>query len=132
MHRQEAHAGISHSCNRARDRFRDVVELQVEKNLVAVREQTADKIHTGGRVQLEPYLVKVDARSDATDERAGIGGGLYIERDNDRVVHGFGCHITRIGLAARSVTRPIGNASVNFAASCSGSEISSPPAVCGS
>ena len=132
MHGQEVDAGCGHARHRARNRLGNIVELEVEEDLAAVGEQPADEIHAGGGVQFQADLVEVDARPDSGDEGAGVGGGFHVERDDDGVVHGFGSHRMRTGVPPRSRTRPIGKASVSFAASRSGRAMSRPPEVCGS
>src|SRR5260370_41778582 len=130
--RQEPDARGRHLRQGSLHRFADVVQLQIEKNLLAIRDQVAHERHSLGRVQLQTYFVEVDGAAEPRDESAGLLGVLEVERNNDRIAG----HSSRMGFLPFSVTRPMryaaGKARSNAAASDSDSEMSSPPEVCGS
>ena len=107
MHGQKAHAGLRHLRDGARHGLRNVVHLQIEKDLLAFAEQLADDLHAGGGVQFQADLVEVDARADSGDQGAGGRGGFHVERDDDGVVHGFRRHMSRMAFSARGSTRPM-------------------------
>ena len=83
---QEAHARARHLRDGAFDSFADIVELQVEKDVFAEREQLTDEVHTGGGVEFHAHFVEARGRTDAIDESAGFGGGFDVECDDDGVM----------------------------------------------
>jgi hypothetical protein len=51
----------------APDGFGNVVKLEVEEHLFALRLQLADHFHSGGRVEFHTYLIEADVAAQARD-----------------------------------------------------------------
>src|SRR5512146_2776456 len=129
MYGEKADSGARHLRHSALHGFGDVIELQVEKNFLALIEQLADHRHAAGRIEFHSHLVEVGVLAETAHEGARVVGRFDIESNNNGVV----VHTSRIGFSCRSVTRPMRRAPSSdcsrAAAPASGSEISSPPEV---
>ena len=84
MHGEKADAAARHLRHGPLDGFADVVELHVQENVLALRDQLIDELHAGGGVQLHADFVKIDVRAQAPDQRAGFVGRGDIQRHDDR------------------------------------------------
>src|SRR5262249_37671741 len=78
--------------------FADIVELEVEKDLLAFGDELADEVHAGGAVKLHADLVEIDLGTDSAHKAARFFGRLHVESYDD------GGHRRRMDLALRPVT----------------------------
>ena len=67
------------------DGVRDVVELEVEKNLPAGGDQVAHNLRPLGREELFPDLVGSCGLADGLYDLAGLGGARNIERHDEPI-----------------------------------------------
>lgn len=83
VHRQHLHAEIAGCTDCFRDRVRNVVQLQVEKNLCAGREDAAHYLRSAGGVKLQPNFEKGDIAAELLDELQRFTRGRHVERHDD-------------------------------------------------
>ena len=75
----------------ALDGARDVVQLQVEEDALALGAEHAERFGAVGEEELEADLVERDGVADADDGFRGLAGGGDVEGDDQGVVfHGPG------------------------------------------
>src|SRR4051812_21066043 len=111
--------------------LRNVIEFQIQEDLLAGRGDFGNKRHPAGRIQFHTDLVEAGCGTDFFNQLKGGCCSVDIQ-GNDQGIQ----IVTSIGLSSRAFTRPMTYISCRWAmslrASCSLSESSKPPEVCGS
>ena len=103
MHGEKPDVRFSHAGRRALHRLPYVVELQIEKNLLAVRDQLSNKVHPLGGVQLHAGFVEIHCAVQLPDQVAGLRCIWEVKSDDDRIV----LYIRWIGLPRFSTALPM-------------------------
>src|SRR5688572_8951231 len=88
MHREERGAAAGEVAHRAAHGLRDVVELQVGKDLVSARGKPRDELEGAGAAEeLEADLVEARGVAELLDQRARLLGRRHVQ-GNDEPLRG--------------------------------------------
>lgn len=83
VHRQHLHAEIAGGGDGLCDSVRDIVQLKIEKNLRARREDAAEDFRAGRGVELEPDLEKRYVAPELVNQAQRLTRGWHVERNDD-------------------------------------------------
>jgi len=93
---EKSYARPRHLGHRAFDGFGDVVELEIEENIFALRQKLAHKLHACRGIKLHADLVEVGLRAEARHQAARFFGGFHVEGYDDAILGHIGLKLSSL------------------------------------